>query len=68
MSTKDAQLPGPEVLTARTLVEKVMAGKTVTIPIAQFGQFLFEVYEERMEYCMQTEQRGDMLVFTKWLP
>ena len=60
------ELPGPEILTARTLVERVMGGETVIIPLAQFGQFLFEADEDRLEFCMKTEQRGTQVAFTKW--
>ncbi len=60
------QLPGPPILTAKAIAKEVMQGETITIPVIQFSQFLWEADEGRLEFCIEARQQGGGVVLTKW--
>lgn len=61
------QLPVPMIVTTAEIIEKVMAGETISIPVVQFSQFLYEADMDMIECKMNCKQIGTMVELTRWL-
>ena len=60
------QLPVPMIVTTKEIVDKVMAGEIISIPVVQFSQFLFEADMDMLECKINCAQIGSIVELTRW--
>jgi len=59
-------IPGIEIATVKTIVDKVMAGETYCISAQQLNLFLFELEFLRLECKIECKQIEQVIKLTKW--